>query len=79
MAKYKEHHRKRIRLPKVKTHKALFANKVDIRALDIIDKIVADHADEDLAKWRVINHIICGALGIKDTTQINIKKYKYKE
>lgn len=59
-------------LPKVPTHTALYAKKVDVKAVKKIDKITNDLG---VAKHLVINSIICEALGIDNKSRLDLKKY----
>lgn len=62
----------RIKLPKVPTHKALYAKKVDIRTMEKIDKIVEKL---DVSKWAVIDKLLSEALGIKTNNSLDLSKY----
>ena len=61
-----------IRLPKVPTHQALYAKKIDVKAMKKIDQI---KEELDVSKHLVINSIICTALGIDSKNRLNLKKW----
>lgn len=63
----------RIRLPKIPTHKALYAKKVEVKAIDKIDKIVEELG---CAKHLVINSIICDFLGVTNKKQLDLTKWR---
>ena len=63
-------------LPKVKTHKPLFANKVAIETYNKIDEIVEEL---EVSKWVVINSLLSHSLGIKIKNPLDLKKWvKFK-
>jgi len=61
-----------IRLPKIKTHKSLFANKVNMQTHEKIDAIVEKTA---VSKWMVIDKILSEALGIKTNNPLDLSKW----
>jgi len=60
---------------KNKTHKSLFANKVDKRIHKKIDKIVKDTG---VAKWVVIDKLLGNALNVKTTNPLDVSKWVKK-
>lgn len=62
----------KIKLPKIPTHKALYAKKVDVKTMDKIDKIVEEL---DVSKWMVIDSLLSSALGIKTKNPLDLKKW----
>lgn len=61
-----------IRLPKVPEHTALYAKKVNTKAVKKIDKIVEELG---VSKHLVINSILCSSLGVENKNQLNLKKW----
>ena len=62
----------RIKLPKVPTHRPLYAKKVGIPTFDTIDEICEAL---DAPKWSVIDYILSTALGKKPTQNLDLKKW----
>ncbi len=58
-----------------KTHKPLFANKVDNKTHAKIDKITAETG---VAKWFVIDKLLSEALGIKTNNKLDLSKWLSK-
>lgn len=62
----------KIKLPKVPTHTALYAKKVDVKTMDKINKIVEKL---DVSKWSVIDKLLSEALGIKTNNPLDLSKF----
>lgn len=60
------------RVAKKKTHKPLYAKKVDMKTYKKIDSIVEAL---DVSKWVVIDKILSEALGIKTNNPIDLSKW----
>lgn len=65
----------KIKLPKVPTHKALFAKKVNVKTIDKIDKI---HNQTGLSKHLIIDKLLSTSLGIKTNNTVDLSKYLSK-
>ena len=62
-------------MPKFPTTAPMYAKKIDIRAVEKIEEI---STKLEVAKWRIINTIICHALKIKIDNGLDLKKYLKK-
>ena len=62
----------KIKLPKVPTHKALYAKKVDVKTIEKIDKITEEL---QVSKWLVIDKILAEALGTKTKNKLDLSKW----
>lgn len=63
---------KGIRLPKIQTHKALYAKKVHVNTIEKIDKI---YNETGLSKHLIIDKLLSTALGTKTTNSIDLSKW----
>jgi len=64
-----------IRLPKVPTHKALYAKKVNVKTIEKIDKI---YKETGLSKHLIIDKLLSTSLGIKTSNSVDLTKYLKK-
>ena len=62
-------------LPKIPTHKALYAKKVHVKTIDKIDKI---YNETGLSKHLIIDKLLSTALGIKTNNSVDLSKWLKK-
>ncbi len=63
---------KAIRLPKVPTHNALYANKVDLKTIKKIDSIVKKTG---VSKWMIVDKLLSSALGVKTNNKLDLSTW----